>query len=158
MLLTVTTMLTQYYGRSNIDISAIEAFQEFSDMKLKTPSYMLTGSLTFKTLDLEDAGKALFDFIDIEDKKNVKTDDLIPWLGTLSCSLMQTYFHGPVELLITHSQEAHLATQKFAQNLLHYPQQQYLHAIRDSRVEVLNNFVFCLKGTNKGHLINNLDC
>lgn len=51
------------------------------------PGYSLTGSLTYKTLDLENAGKALFDFIDIEDKPSTKTDDLISWLGTLSCSL-----------------------------------------------------------------------
>lgn len=24
-------------------------------------------------------------------------------------------------------------------------------------MEVLNNFIYCLRGTNKGHLINNLD-
>ena len=75
----------------------MEAFQKFANQKLKQPSFSLTSSLTYKTLDLEDSGKSLFEFIDIEDRTHVKTDDLISWLGTLSCSLNQTYFQGQVE-------------------------------------------------------------
>lgn len=108
MLQTVATMLTQYYLRTKTETSALQAFKEFSEKKLRAPSFSLAGSLTYKQLDLEDAGKVLFEFVDLEDKTNVKTDDLISWLGTLSCSLMQTYFHGPVEQLITHLQEAHM--------------------------------------------------
>ena len=125
MLHTVATMLTQYYLRSKTDMIALQAFQQFSEKKLKTPSFQLAGSLTYKQLDLEDAGKVMFDYVDLEDKTHMKTDDLISWLGTLSCSMMQTYFHGPVEHLITNLQEAHLQCQKFASGLQNYTQSQY---------------------------------
>ena len=65
---TVATMLTRYYARSRIEVSALNVFQEFAFKKLKTPSFQLAGMMSFKTLDLDDAGKVLFDFIDIEDR------------------------------------------------------------------------------------------
>ena len=111
---TVATMLSQYYSRSKMEMGPLNQFLEFAQKKLRTPNFHLTGELTYKQKDLESAGKVLFDFVDIEDRTHVKTDDLISWLGTLSSSLTQTYFNEQVEYLITHSQEAHLNCQKFA--------------------------------------------
>ena len=42
-------------------------FTEFSKEMLKTPMFELTGSLTYKTLNLEDAGQVFFDFVELED-------------------------------------------------------------------------------------------
>lgn len=158
MMATVATMLTKQFIRSKHPVSQLSAFQKFVKQKQKPLALSLTGSMSYKTLDLEDVGKILFDFIEVEDRKETRSDDLITWLGTLSCSLSQTYFHGQVENLITHSQEAHIATQKFAQNLLNYGEKQFKDCIIDSRTTELNIFVTCLTGANRGHLLNNLDC
>ena len=93
---TVASMLAKYYTDMRVDLSELNQFAAFAAKKAGYVPMMPVGSLTYKdkTYSLEDAGKVIFNFIDLEDRKDVKTDDLISWLGTLSSSLKNTYFHA----------------------------------------------------------------
>ena len=103
MMQTVATILTQQFSRLKLPMQQLDTFLKFAKTKSKASSQQLTGQLTYKQQDLDNAGKILFDYIEIEDNKTFVPDDLINWLGTLSSSLGQIYFHGQVEILKTHS-------------------------------------------------------
>ena len=72
------------------------AFQEFSQAMLKTPMFSLANTLTYKSDDIEVAGKVFFDFVEMttpEISAKKKQENIVEWLGTLSSSLQKTYFH-----------------------------------------------------------------
>ena len=53
---TVTNMIQAHYSRHGVEDSLTLPFTEFANQMLKTPMFELTGSLTYKSLSIEDAG------------------------------------------------------------------------------------------------------
>ena len=88
---TVHSMIHSFYCRHRVELTQMSQFIEFSQAMLKTPMFELTGSLTYKALDIVDAGHVYFDFVEMEDpeiaKHRKKPENIIQWLGTLSSSL-----------------------------------------------------------------------
>ena len=132
----IAKMLSKFYVDARIDVSKLKDFSEFTAKKGdRFVPISPTGQLSYKTYELENAGKTLFNYFDIEDRSNMKTDDLISWLGSLSSSFKFTYFHAQVEKLIQSSQEAHQNCQQFVQRLLGFNENKYIAVLCKSRVK-----------------------
>jgi len=64
----VRKMLTTHYQRHRVDKYLLPKFLRFAKSELKYATFDLTGTMSFQTLDIENAGQILFDFVDIEEQ------------------------------------------------------------------------------------------
>lgn len=78
-------------------------------------------------------------------------------MGSLSKSLEQTYFNGPVEQLITVLKQSHVDCMEFLGEMKNLTEPDFIDAFKDARVQIFDTFIKQLQKANKGHLMNNLD-
>lgn len=84
--------MNQFYNRLGASDRLKVLFQEFQSQSLKFATFDLTGTMSLQSLDIEDSGQLVFDFVELE----AQTDhpDFIDFLSQLSCSLKDTYYHA----------------------------------------------------------------
>jgi len=90
----VKIFMQLFYERQESSEEIVEAFQEFTGSNLQFATYELQSTISFQSLDIEDTGQLVFDFVEVEIQSPESQIDFVDWLSGLSCSLRDTYYHA----------------------------------------------------------------
>lgn len=111
--------------------------------------------MSFQTLDIEDSGQLVFDFIELETES--QQSDFVDWLTSLSTSLKQTYYQAQVEKLRKTKSDAHKSVKKVMSQVAYASEANYFAVYNSQRINTFDKFCNSLKQANRRHLVNNLD-
>lgn len=135
--------MKNFYQRNRVDINLFQQFKEFILAYNENKTFQLEGALNLATFNLDNAGFMFFDFIEIEEKfveptEKKKGDDLINWMGSISCSLAQTNFDKCVDKLYKSKKQSHMGCYQYTKNLLNLNENDFLEQFKRQRTDVLD--------------------